>query len=82
MIEGFGVSKVVDSDDPNFKRGEFVTGITNWEEYTLILNTAQLRKIQQDDDADGIPLSYHVGLLGECQFLEKNVIKRRIPGFG
>ncbi|KAL8216967.1 hypothetical protein R6Q57_023804 [Mikania cordata] len=61
VIEGFGVSKVVDSDDPNFKRGEFVTGITNWEEYSLLLKTGQLRKIQQDDD---IPLSYHVGLLG------------------
>ncbi|GKD79780.1 NADP(+)-dependent 2-alkenal reductase, partial [Tanacetum coccineum] len=60
-IEGFGVSEVVDSDDPNFKRGEFVAGITNWEEYTLIHKTGQLRKIQQDD---GIPLSYHVGLLG------------------
>ncbi|XP_076882697.1 2-alkenal reductase (NADP(+)-dependent)-like isoform X2 [Bidens hawaiensis] len=59
-IEGFGVSKVVDSDDPNFKKGEFVAGLTNWEEYTLILNTGQLRKIQQDD---AIPLSYHVGLL-------------------
>ncbi|KAK9054525.1 hypothetical protein SSX86_025603 [Deinandra increscens subsp. villosa] len=61
VIEGFGVSKVVDSDDPNFKKGEFVTGLTNWEEYTLILKTGQLRKIQQDD---AIPLSYHVGLLG------------------
>ncbi|KAI3517832.1 hypothetical protein L1887_17052 [Cichorium endivia] len=60
-IEGFGVSKVVDSDDPKFKRGEFVAGITNWEEYTLIHKTDQLRTIQQDD---GIPLSYHVGLLG------------------
>ncbi|KAI3517834.1 hypothetical protein L1887_17054 [Cichorium endivia] len=60
-IEGFRVSKVVDSDDPKFKRGEFVAGITNWEEYTLIHKTGQLRTIQQDD---GIPLSYHVGLLG------------------
>ncbi|KAL7587669.1 hypothetical protein Lser_V15G35718 [Lactuca serriola] len=60
-IEGLGVSKVLDSDDPNFKRGDLVTGYTNWEEYTLIKKTNELRKIQQDD---GIPLSYHVGLLG------------------
>nr|XP_043636028.1 2-alkenal reductase (NADP(+)-dependent) [Erigeron canadensis] len=60
-IEGFGVSKVVDSDDPNFKRGDLVTGLTSWEEYSVIRNTGQLRIIQQDD---GIPLSYHVGLLG------------------
>ncbi|XP_059454922.1 2-alkenal reductase (NADP(+)-dependent)-like [Corylus avellana] len=60
-FEGFGVSKVIDSDHPNFKTGDLVSGITGWEEYTLIHRTEQLRKIQQDDD---IPLSYHVGLLG------------------
>ena len=64
-IEGFGVSKVVDmdSDDPNLKRGDLVSGITNWEEYSLIQKSKSggLKKIQQDD---GIPLSYHVGLLG------------------
>ncbi|KAF7113736.1 hypothetical protein RHSIM_Rhsim09G0128000 [Rhododendron simsii] len=60
VIEGFGVSRVVDSDNPNFKTGDLVTGITGWEEYSLIHKTEQLRKIQQDD----IPLSYYVGLLG------------------
>lgn len=60
-LEGFGVSKVIDSDHPNFKTGDFVSGITGWEEYTLIHRTEQLRKIEPDAD---IPLSYHVGLLG------------------
>jgi hypothetical protein len=60
-FEGFGVSKVVDSDNPNFKTGDLVSGITGWEEYSLIHRTEQLRKIEPDDD---IPLSYHVGLLG------------------
>jgi len=60
VIEGFGVSRVVDSDIPNFKTGDLVTGITGWEEYSLIHRTEQLRKIQQDE----IPLSYYVGLLG------------------
>lgn len=50
----------MDSDNPNFKTGDLVTGITGWEEYSLIHKTEQLRKIQQDD----IPLSYYVGLLG------------------
>lgn len=59
-IEGFGISKVVDSDDPNFQSGDFVSGFTGWEEYSLIDNAKNLRKIQQDD----IPLSYHLGLLG------------------
>lgn len=60
-VEGFGVSKVVDSDNPNFKPGDLVAGLTGWEEYSLIRKTEQLRKIQPDDH---IPLSYHIGLLG------------------
>lgn len=59
-IEGFGVSKVVDSDDPNFMPGDLISGFTGWEEYSLIKNSERLRKIQSDD----IPLSYHIGLLG------------------
>ncbi|KAK7272895.1 hypothetical protein RIF29_13937 [Crotalaria pallida] len=61
VIEGFGVSKVIHSDHPNFKPGDFITGFTGWEQYSLIKNTDQLRKIQPDDD---IPLSFYVGLLG------------------
>ncbi|XAR48361.1 Allyl-alcohol dehydrogenase [Bertholletia excelsa] len=60
VIEGFGVARVVDSDDPDFNPGDLVTGMTGWEEYSLIRKHEQLRKIQQDD----IPLSFYVGLLG------------------
>ncbi|KAJ9552853.1 hypothetical protein OSB04_016898 [Centaurea solstitialis] len=60
-IEGYGVAKVVDSDCPDLKSGDIVSGLTNWEEYSLIQNTGQLKKIEQ---VDGIPLSYHLGLLG------------------
>ncbi|CAL0316936.1 unnamed protein product [Lupinus luteus] len=61
VLEGFGVSKVIDSDHPNFKPGDFISGFTGWEQYSLIKKTEQLRKIKPDDD---IPLSFHVGLLG------------------
>ncbi|KAM7273464.1 hypothetical protein ACFE04_028128 [Oxalis oulophora] len=60
-LEGFGVSKVIDSDDPDFKAGDLISGITSWEEYSLLSNPMQMRRIKQDDD---IPLSYYVGLLG------------------
>ncbi|XP_030540710.1 2-alkenal reductase (NADP(+)-dependent) isoform X3 [Rhodamnia argentea] len=63
-IEGSGVSKVIDSDDPDFKPGDLVSGLTGWEEYSLVRKTDQLpnqlRKIEQHD----VPLSYHLGLLG------------------
>ena len=55
------MSRVVDSDNPNFKPGDLICGLTGWEEYSLIHTTQQLRKIQHQDD---IPLSYHLGLLG------------------
>ncbi|XP_039812201.1 2-alkenal reductase (NADP(+)-dependent)-like [Panicum virgatum] len=59
-IEGFGVGRVVDSTHPGFIAGDFVSGMTGWEDYSLITKPEQLRKIQQSD----IPLSYHLGLLG------------------
>lgn len=69
IIQGFGVSRVVHSENKNFKAGDLVTGFTGWEDYSVIKNTAQLRIIHQHDDDDDdesvpIPLSYHVGLLG------------------
>jgi NADPH-dependent curcumin reductase CurA len=51
---------VVDSTHPGFTAGDIVSGMTGWEEYSLIEKPEQLNKIQQSD----IPLSYHLGLLG------------------
>ncbi|CAD5163611.1 unnamed protein product [Musa acuminata subsp. malaccensis] len=64
VIEGFGVAKVVDSTNPNFCVGDYITGLTGWEEYSTIVRTEQLRKIEVFD----VPLSYHVGLLGMTGF--------------
>nr|CAB3479083.1 unnamed protein product [Digitaria exilis] len=59
-IEGFGVGRVVDSTHPGFSAGDIVSGMTGWEDYSLITKPEQLTKIQPSD----IPLSYHLGLLG------------------
>ncbi|KAK3166201.1 hypothetical protein QOZ80_1AG0042700 [Eleusine coracana subsp. coracana] len=59
-IEGLGLGRVVDSTHPGFSAGDIVSGMTGWEDYSLISKSEQLRKIQQSD----IPLSYHLGLLG------------------
>ncbi|PRQ24738.1 putative oxidoreductase [Rosa chinensis] len=62
-IVGYGVSKAVDSHQPEFKAGDLITlsvwGITKWEEYTLITKTKRLFKINHTD----VPLSYYTGLL-------------------
>ncbi|XP_042509474.1 2-alkenal reductase (NADP(+)-dependent)-like [Macadamia integrifolia] len=59
-IRGFGVAKVLDSDHPDFKEGDFVWGITTWEEYSLIKTPESLFKIHNTD----VPLSYYTGILG------------------
>ncbi|OMO79407.1 Alcohol dehydrogenase superfamily, zinc-type [Corchorus olitorius] len=59
-ITGFGVAKVLESDNPEFKEGELLWGITGWEEYSLLKSTQGLFKIEHTD----VPLSYYTGILG------------------
>jgi hypothetical protein len=61
------VAKVVDSTHPGFSAGDIVSGMTGWEDYSLISYPEQLRKIQQKD----VPLSYHLGLLGSFLLTRK-----------
>ncbi|KAL2922053.1 2-alkenal reductase (NADP(+)-dependent) [Bienertia sinuspersici] len=59
-ITGYGVSKVLDSQHPNFKAGDLVWGMTGWEEYSLITSAQSFFKIEDTD----VPLSYYTGILG------------------
>ncbi|KAI3459857.1 hypothetical protein Pfo_016520 [Paulownia fortunei] len=59
-ITGYGVARLVDSSNPNFKKGDLIWGMTGWEEYSLIKSTEGLFKIQHTD----VPLSYYTGILG------------------
>ncbi|XP_024030171.1 2-alkenal reductase (NADP(+)-dependent) [Morus notabilis] len=59
-ITGYGVAKVLDSGDPNFKEGDLIWGITGWEEYSVINATRTHFKIHHTD----VPLSYYTGILG------------------
>lgn len=61
-IKGYGVGKVVDSDHPKFKKGDFVWGKTGWEEYSL-LSTSEAEALFKIDHTD-VPLSYYTGILG------------------
>ncbi|XP_043693774.1 2-alkenal reductase (NADP(+)-dependent)-like isoform X2 [Telopea speciosissima] len=60
VIIGYGVAKVVDSNNPKFKEGDLVWGMTGWEEYSLITMPDTLFKIEHTD----VPLSYYTGILG------------------
>ncbi|CAN1799071.1 2-alkenal reductase (NADP(+)-dependent) [Linum perenne] len=80
-IEGFGVSKVVDSDNPDYKPGDLIAGMTGWEEYSLIRKPQQMRKINKND---AVPLSYNLGLLGMpgftayCGLYEVDILKNKM----
>ncbi|KAL9432066.1 hypothetical protein AB3S75_027140 [Citrus x aurantiifolia] len=58
-INGNGVAKVLDSENPEFKKGDLVWGMTGWEEYSLI-TAPYLFKVPHAD----VPLSYYTGILG------------------
>ncbi|KAJ7570927.1 hypothetical protein O6H91_01G140200 [Diphasiastrum complanatum] len=60
VITGFGVSQVVMSNNPNFSKGDFVTGYTGWEDFSVIKSSGFLRIIP----AIGFPLTYFLGVLG------------------
>ncbi|KAL5063045.1 hypothetical protein RYX36_024782 [Vicia faba] len=59
-LRGLGVSKIVESGDPDYKEDDLVWGMTKWEEYSLIPATQILFKIEHTD----VPLSYYTGILG------------------
>ena len=63
-ILGLGVAKVLDSGNPNFKKGDLVWGRTGWEEYSLITDFQNMFKIQHTE----VPMSYYTGILGKPIF--------------
>jgi NADPH-dependent curcumin reductase CurA len=61
-IYGVVVSKVLASGNPAFKAGDYVWGMSGWEEYSLIEPPQMLFPVTTD--IKDIPLSYYTGILG------------------
>lgn len=62
-LNGWGVARVLESGNPNFKKGDLVWGSNfAWEEYSVIDKPEGLFKIEHTND---VPLSYYTGILGE-----------------
>ncbi|BAT96922.1 hypothetical protein LR48_Vigan11g155300 [Vigna angularis] len=59
-LTGLGVSKVLESGHPDYKKGDLVWGMTKWEEFSLVPPAQILFKIEHTD----VPLSYYTGILG------------------
>ncbi|WP_350138183.1 NADP-dependent oxidoreductase [Parasphingopyxis sp.] len=70
LIPSFNVGHVVETGSPNFAVGDIIVYYGGWEQFSL-LDTAEhgsdpflFRKIE----SEGIPLSYHLGVLGNKGF--------------
>jgi NADPH-dependent curcumin reductase len=59
VMVGHTVSEVVESRNPDFKKGDFVTGYDGWQSYN-VSNGKDLRKL----DPKGVPISTAIGVLG------------------
>ncbi|KAL2553669.1 NADP-dependent alkenal double bond reductase P1 [Forsythia ovata] len=59
-IDTYGVGRVVESDKPDFQKGDLVVGLLSWGEYTIVNEGTILNKL----DPMGLPLPHHVGTLG------------------
>ncbi|KAK9763048.1 hypothetical protein K7432_010640 [Basidiobolus ranarum] len=63
VMQAGGVSEVIKSKNPEFKEGDIVSGMIGWENYTLVSEGKDLRKIEGARESS-IPLSYYLGILG------------------
>ncbi|MCH9680593.1 MAG: NADP-dependent oxidoreductase [Deltaproteobacteria bacterium] len=60
VMDGFALGQVVRSEHPGFTAGDWVSGDLGWQDYRLASGRALRRFVRQP----GVPLSYHLGVLG------------------
>lgn len=56
-----GIGKVVKSNNSSYTKGDIVSGMLEWSNYTTVSDGKGLTKI---DNKAGLPLSYYLGVLG------------------
>ncbi|GER47640.1 zinc-binding dehydrogenase family protein [Striga asiatica] len=61
VVRGYGVAKVIKSAYEKLREGDYVWGVTGWEDFSWNSNPEKLlTKIETTD----VPLSYYAGILG------------------
>ncbi|KAF3670303.1 putative F-box/kelch-repeat protein-like [Capsicum annuum] len=61
VIDNYGVGRVLVYHRPDFKKGDLVSGLLTWGEYTVVKEGSLLNKL---NPSLTFPLSYHVGVFG------------------
>ncbi|KAF9930297.1 hypothetical protein FBU30_000643 [Linnemannia zychae] len=77
-MEGYGVAEVIESKNPSFPVGSWVSGFTGWEIYTLVpaAKTSLLNLLPKNaETSKKIPLSAYVGVLGMPGFTAYSSLK-------
>ena len=59
VIKGGAIGQVVESSEPNLRKGDLVTGMWGWQQYAAV-NTTDLSLI----DSDEAPITAYLGALG------------------
>ena len=59
-MRALAVGEIVESHDPAYRSGEFVTGWFGWQTYALVTASAVVRRVTEMD----LPLSLSLGVLG------------------
>ncbi len=60
VMRSFATGRIVESRDPDFQSGEFVTGLFGWQDYAIVTAETIQRKISNNH----LPLSTSLGVLG------------------
>ncbi|KAH8552392.1 hypothetical protein BGW37DRAFT_519166 [Umbelopsis sp. PMI_123] len=62
-MAGHVIAKVIKTNNPEFKEGDFVFGLGNFEEYTHVPADANGFVVRNEARDSGLPLSYFLGIL-------------------
>lgn len=60
VMRSFATGRIVESRDPEFQSGEFVTGLFGWQDYAVVTAETIQRKVSNNH----LPLSTSLGVLG------------------
>lgn len=60
VMRSFATGRIVESRDPEFQPGEFVTGLFGWQDYSVVTVETIQRKVSNNH----LPLSTSLGVLG------------------
>jgi NADPH-dependent curcumin reductase CurA len=60
VMRGGAIGEVEESRNPNYKQGDFVSGLLGWQEYAITNGTG----ISKLPNIPGVPLTAHLGLFG------------------